>query len=258
MVAASPARGGVLHGAGSRWSLAPRSQPRDADVRRCARRGDALANRGRDQQLVDRARAYRRWGGARSMAGARPHRGADRTHGVLAGGRSRGDRRRTWRMAGCRYAFRICELTDPRPQPASNAGTVIIGVAGAQFASTSAPSFIWPGADTGHARDVLLRAHPLLDDGVIEGGVFGRRIGFGSVEAQRWLPPVWHGLLRIAPAVFLDTARASRGLATTDERMQYDLGAGLRLAIPGSGVLRVDLAHGLRDGRTALSVGWQR
>jgi len=141
---------------------------------------------------------------------------------------------------------------------ASNAGTVIIGVAGAQFASTSAPSFIWPGADTGHARDVLLRAHPLLDDGVIEGGVFGRRIAFGSVEAQRWLPPVWHGLLRIAPAVFLDTARASRGLATTDERMQYDLGAGLRLAIPGSGVLRVDLAHGLRDGRTALSVGWQR
>jgi len=141
---------------------------------------------------------------------------------------------------------------------ATNAGTVIVGIAGAQLASTSAPSFIWPGADTGHARDVLLRAHPLLDDGVIEGGVFGRRIAFGSVEAQRWMPPVWHGLLRIAPAVFLDTARASRGLATTDERMQYDLGAGLRLAIPGTGVLRIDVAHGLRDGRSVLSVGWVR
>ena len=138
------------------------------------------------------------------------------------------------------------------------AGTVLLGAAGYQAATSAAPASLWPGADTGHAREVLLRAHPLLEDGVIEGGVFGRRVAFASVEAQRWLAPKWHGLLRIAPAVFLDTARATHGLATTDQRVHYDLGGGIRLAIPGAGTLRVDLARGLRDGHTALSVGWQR
>jgi hypothetical protein len=28
--------------------------------------------------------------------------------------------------------------------------------------------------------------------------------------------------------------------------------------IPGAGVLRVDVAHGLRDGQTVLSVGWMK
>ena len=139
-----------------------------------------------------------------------------------------------------------------------NTGAVLFAGAGYQAASSSAPASIWPGADTGHARPVLLRAHPLLDDGVIEGGVFGRRVGFASFEAQRWLKPMVQGLLRIAPALFVDTARATRGLATTDRRLHVDVGAGLRLALAGSGVLRVDVARGLRDGQTALSVGWQR
>jgi hypothetical protein len=133
-----------------------------------------------------------------------------------------------------------------------------MGGAGYLAATPTAPASIWPGADTGHARPVLLRAHPLLDDGVIEGGVFGRRVGFASVEAQRWLKPIAHGLVRIAPAVFVDSARAARGLPATDQRLHVDAGAGLRLSLAGGGVLRVDLARGLRDGRTALSVGWQR
>jgi hypothetical protein len=126
------------------------------------------------------------------------------------------------------------------------------------LASATAPASLWPGADTGHARDVLLRAHPLLDDGVIEDGVFGRRVGFGSVEAQRWLAPVAQGFVRVAPAMFLDVARASRGLPSSDTRTHYDVGAGLRISLLGAGVLRVDVAHGLRDGATALSVGWQK
>jgi outer membrane translocation and assembly module TamA len=54
--------------------------------------------------------------------------------------------------------------------------------------------------------------------------------------------------------VFVDVARASRGLTTTDERIHTDVGAGLRIALPGAGLIRIDLARGLRDGRTALSV----
>jgi hypothetical protein len=141
---------------------------------------------------------------------------------------------------------------------AASTGFVLLGTGGYQLASTSAPASIWPGADTGHAREVLLRAHPLLDDGVIEGGVFGRQVAFGSIEAQRWTAPMWHGLLRIAPAAFVDIARARRGLDSTDPRVHYDAGVGLRIAVPGAGILRVDVAHGLRDGRTALSVGWDR
>jgi Peptidase C39 family len=136
-------------------------------------------------------------------------------------------------------------------------GTVWRADAGYRAVTATSPSSIWPGADTGPARDVLLRAHPLVDDGVIRGGVFGRRLTFGAFEVQRWLnsgrQPV-----RLAPAIFVDIARATRGLATSTDRTQIDAGAGLRVSLFGMGVLRVDLAHGLRDGRNALSVGWQR
>jgi hypothetical protein len=32
----------------------------------------------------------------------------------------------------------------------------------------------------------------------------------------------------------------------------------MRIALLGFGILRIDVARGLRDGRTALSIGWQR
>lgn len=140
----------------------------------------------------------------------------------------------------------------------ANSGTVWLANAGYRAASTAAPPSIWPGADTGHAREVLLRAHPLLADGVIDGGVFGRRVAHGGAEVQRWFVPGTQRLVRVAPAVFMDVARATRGLAQSDPRVHYDAGAGLRVSIAGMGVLRIDVARGLRDGRTAFSAGWQR
>jgi hypothetical protein len=116
---------------------------------------------------------------------------------------------------------------------------------------------VWPGADTGHARDALLRAHPLLDDGIVTGSAFGRRLVFGTIEAQRWTrlrrtPARW------APALFIDVARATRGLDSTDARLHVDAGAGLRIAVPGIAVMRIDLARGVRDGGFVLSAGWDR
>jgi Papain-like cysteine protease AvrRpt2 len=135
-------------------------------------------------------------------------------------------------------------------------GIVWLAASGYRAASDAAPASVWPGADNGHARDVLLRAHPLLEDGIITGGVFGRSLAFGSVEAQRWRSTgKW--LLRIAPAVFVDVARATRGLAGSDARTQVDAGAGVRVSLFGMGILRVDVGHGVRDGRTALSIGWE-
>jgi len=136
-------------------------------------------------------------------------------------------------------------------------GFVLTGIAGYSLASDASPASVWPGADTGHARDVLLRAHPLLADGIIVGPVFGRRLTFGTVEAQRWLTmrrlPV-----RWAPALFADTARAWRGIATTGERLQIDAGGGIRVAVPGAGVMRIDVARGLRGGGVVVSAGWDR
>jgi hypothetical protein len=128
---------------------------------------------------------------------------------------------------------------------------------GLRLAGEHAPASLWSGGDTGHARDVLLRAHPLLDDGVIEGGVFGRRVIYAGTEARRWTR-AGRWPIRIAPAAFVDVARAWNGLPGADSRGQIDVGGGVRVSLAMFGTLRVDVAHGLRDGRNAVSFGWER
>jgi hypothetical protein len=63
-------------------------------------------------------------------------------------------------------------------------------------------------------------------------------------------------VLRVGSAAFVDFAHASAGDGFGDSRDHVDVGVGLRLAFPGSGVLRADLARGLRDGDIVLSFGW--
>jgi outer membrane translocation and assembly module TamA len=84
---------------------------------------------------------------------------------------------------------------------------------------------------------------------------FGRTVAFGSAEAQRWLERPT--IARLGIAAFTDVARASRQAADGRSPVQVDVGAGLRIKIPGTpGVLRADIAHGLRDGVNALTFGW--
>ena len=131
-------------------------------------------------------------------------------------------------------------------------GVVVTGAGGVAAVSATTPFDVWPAADTGQARPVLARAHPLLDDGRIRVERIGRHLLYGSAEAQYW----WSapGLTRIGAALFVDTVRTmTRPLpgAVGD----VDLGAGLGLApllIPGR--IRVDVAHGLRDGADSVSV----
>lgn len=144
----------------------------------------------------------------------------------------------------------------------STDGFVWLAGSGYQFATDDAPASLWPGADTGHARDVLLRAHPLLDDGVIVApaagngaSVFGRQLAFANAEVQRWQAAgKWP--IRIAPAAFVDLARAVDGFGGVSTPTQVDTGAGLRISLLGLGVVRVDVAHGLRDGRNAVSIAF--
>jgi peptidase C39-like protein len=130
---------------------------------------------------------------------------------------------------------------------------------GAEHVSAAAPLALWSGAGEGRAREALLRAHPLLDGGTINAGpgsAFGRSLISSSIEGWRWLDRPQ--LPRLAIAMFGDAARTSRAFAR-DPTFNVDVGTGLRIRIPGwQSVLRIDVAHGLRDGRNALTFGWTR
>ena len=92
-------------------------------------------------------------------------------------------------------------------------GHVVIGRGGVDLTGARAPFALWPGAGLGHARGVLLRAHPLLDDGVITGDVFGRRVYHAGSEWRRWFKPGLR-IVPIAPAVFVDVAGAEKRAAS--------------------------------------------
>src|SRR5262249_23076946 len=119
---------------------------------------------------------------------------------------------------------------------------------GTDHVSDSAPMTLWPGAGEGRARAQLLRAHPLLDDGIIDlahGAAFGRSIQSLNAEARRWFARPQFA--RLGVAAFVDSVRASRSSVATHRLIQTDVGAGLRVRMPGvNGVLRIDAAHGLR------------
>ena len=127
---------------------------------------------------------------------------------------------------------------------------------GFDAASARAPLDLWPGAGSGHARAPRLRAHPLLDDGVISGGVFGQRLAHAGVDAGRTL--LARRLVRLDAVAFADTARAWRSLSG-DRRWHVDAGFGVHLRGPSdAGGIAVDVARGLRDGRSALTIGWEQ
>lgn len=131
-------------------------------------------------------------------------------------------------------------------------GTVILGAGGVSATTTSAPGDVWFAGDTGRARSLLLRAHPILAEGArFRTERLGRLVGNGSVELQRW----WKvGPFRVGGATFADAARTARRVAGSDVT-DVDVGVGFRGAYPGKMAgLRFDVAKGLRDGATAFSV----
>lgn len=191
---------------------------------------------------VDRWRVYGR--AVSVTAGIDQRVVRDRVLLSLRSSRSFGDVR-AW-TAGARVDWR---------SSAAHEGNVLL--AGGGFAATGrdAPFMLGHGAGTERGSDALLRAHPTFESGIVERAVFGRRLVHGGVEWRHWIQPRTRPL-RFAPAVFVDAARASDGWQFSDGRAHVDVGAGMRLPLPGAGVVRVDIARGLRDGATALSVGW--
>lgn len=131
-----------------------------------------------------------------------------------------------------------------------------LGGAAVTTASVAAPFALWPGAGTGHGREPLLRAHPLLEAGVVTGEAFGRRLAHASIEYRR---PVWRpAMARLGLAVFADAARAWHRPDGSSSSLHVDAGVGVRLALPGKGgAMRLDVARGMRDQQVVVSAGWQ-
>ena len=123
--------------------------------------------------------------------------------------------------------------------------------------SSAAPRSLWPGAGTGEARPARLRAHPLLEDGVLLTERLRHRLASVTIEIEhRWQPG---DLFRVGVVGFSDSARSwgrvgQDGTARTD----VDVGIGIRIGVPGHrGRIRLDVARGLRDGAVATSIGWE-
>lgn len=142
-----------------------------------------------------------------------------------------------------------------RSRTRSGGPLVTARVEGAR-ASARAPLGLWPGAGTGTGRPWLLRAHPLLSDGVVSGEAFGRGLLHASIELET--PPLRLSVARLAVAVFSDWARAwdrpgRRGAGPG----LTALGAGLRVRLPGSsGALRLDAATRVDGGGLTVSADW--
>lgn len=245
----------TIHGVWERASYAvARAQPHGlAVIVRQERRRAGVS-------LADWATGRLRW-----TAGAALDRWDDDSHAALDAGldvRLAGDRvalgldvgawaplgsGRRFATSTLSVALRSTTLPD-RPQWSATAG--------AALASSASPYDLWPGAGIGLARAPLLRAHPLLDDGVVTGAAFGRQLTHGTLEYQH--PLVTRPVGTLHAAAFVDTAGSShRPGARRSGRWQTDVGAGVRVALPGAaGTLRVDLARGLADGQMTVSAGW--
>jgi hypothetical protein len=130
------------------------------------------------------------------------------------------------------------------------------GGLGISSTTSEAPLALWSGAGTGNGRSPLLRAHPLLNGGVVQGRVFGRTLAHGTIERQAW--PWELGPVRLGWALFVDGAKPWDTGRAGRVPWQVDGGTGLRLRSLGmKGQLRIDAARGFEDGNSAVSVGWQ-
>ncbi len=130
---------------------------------------------------------------------------------------------------------------------------------GADWASPDAPLGTWPIAGSNLAWAIPLRAHPAASGGLLAGRNAGRAIIHGGIAGDH--PVSRLGPLVVAAGLFLDGAEViGPADQTVGDRFYLDGGAGLRFGLADGqlGVLRIDLATGLTDRRSALSIGVQR
>ena len=129
------------------------------------------------------------------------------------------------------------------------------GLIGGWAASAHAPMFLWMGAGRGPGRPLLLRAHPLLHDSIVDSPFFGRRFAFATTEYQKPVKRTRTGVVAIAG--FVDMGQAWRTLLGPGPTvLQVDAGVGVRLRVSSRNGARLDMAHGLPNGGWTISAGY--
>ena len=152
-------------------------------------------------------------------------------------------------------AFGIARLTLAVRTTTKADHAIVSLISGGSLASDGAPLALWPAAGSTFSRDGLLRAHGLRTRGTMTGEAFGRQLAYGTLEYQR---PAWRSPAGpLAVAVFVDAAQAwHRAASLGATPLIVDVGAGVRVRAPAvAGVIRLDVARGLRDGRMKASLG---
>jgi tetratricopeptide (TPR) repeat protein len=100
--------------------------------------------------------------------------------------------------------------------------------------------------------ELPLRAHRQTTGGVLGATPIGRSLVLGNVEWRRRL--IGSGPVPVGLVLFYDGAWIGQTTAGPSAAF-HDVGVGLRIALPGSGILRVDAGHGLTDGKNAIFIG---
>ena len=136
-------------------------------------------------------------------------------------------------------------------------GPTLAARAGVEIVTQAAPVDTWPRAGVGHSGSVLMRAHPLLEDGVAGGPLLGHRLAHTGIEVN--IPVRSPAPVRMSLAVFGDAGRTWRALdGDRTFPTQVDVGVGVVVNLSGvDKTLRIDFAHGLQDGARAVSARWQ-
>lgn len=129
---------------------------------------------------------------------------------------------------------------------------------GVELAEVTTPAGRWPVANGDVQWALPLRAHPYNENDLLPTGTTGRRIVHGGAAIDQ--PFYQTPFLSFALGAFVDAARISERLSGGRERTFVDVGGGLRIGLLGGqlGVLRIDLATGVNDDATALTVGLHR
>lgn len=101
--------------------------------------------------------------------------------------------------------------------------------------------------------ELPLRAHPLFRDGALGASPLGRGLLLTNLEWRRRL--LRSALAQAAVVVFYDGAWVSHTPQGGGRHSLHDVGVGLRIALGGTTLLRVDCGHGLSDGANACFLG---
>jgi hypothetical protein len=120
------------------------------------------------------------------------------------------------------------------------------------------PAGLWPFASGDVPWAIPLRAHPFTLRDLLPAATIARTIMHGGVAVDQ---PVYQSpLITLALGGFVDWALLRNRLDRRPARTLVDGGGGLRIGFAGGalGIIRIDVATGLNDDHSAVTVGLHR